>query len=169
MACGWNATSIWWSNIYTLFLPPKYLCLYSDSDNYETCEEEVICDNSPSLIDYKIDWSQETSLHNWYERFDLQCQSKFVNMALFSYYATQPIILLWLPRLTDKIGRKVAVQFGVVISAILYTVLMLTSNKFVLFATIAMQGALVPLYFNVAFIYLLELMPIKSQSGVSSV
>ena len=90
-------------------------------------------------------------------------------MALFSYYATQPIILLWLPRLTDKIGRKVAVQFGVVISAILYTVLMLTSNKFVLFATIAMQGALVPLYFNVAFIYLLELMPIKSQSGVSSV
>jgi len=28
LACGWLSTSMWWSNIPTLLLEPKYLCLY---------------------------------------------------------------------------------------------------------------------------------------------
>lgn len=108
-------------------------------------------------------------MHNWHEKFGLLCQQDYIKWALFSYYATQPLVLLWLPSLTDKVGRKKVVQIGAFISTLLNTMMIFTSNKYILITVLALQGAMTPISFNITFIYLLELMPTRSQTLVSTV
>ena len=171
LACGWNASSIWWSNIYTLFLAPEYLCLYENNNQFIRCDEDAICAKrgTNELVDFHIDWTQPQSLHNWYEKFDLLCQQDFIKWALFSFYALQPLVLLRLPSLTDRYGRKIPVQVGAVISTVLYTIMIFNSNKYILMAVMALQGAMIPLQFNIAYVYLIELMPRKYQTTVSTI
>ena len=55
------------------------------------------------------------------------------------------------------------------ISTVLYTVMIFTSNKYVLMAVMALQGAMIPLQFNIAYVYLIELMPRKFQTTISTI
>ena len=82
-------------------------------------------------------------------------------MAPFSFFAAQAVVVWWAPRLTDKIGRKLIVQIFSAISTILYSIIIFTKNKYVLLVMIVLQGMSTPLFFNVSFVYLLELMPRK--------
>ena len=60
-------------------------------------------------------------------------------------------------------------QVGAVISTVLYTIMIFTSNKYVLMAVMALQGAMIPLQFNIAYVYLIELMPRKFQTTISTI
>ena len=137
-ACGWNAQSIWWSNIYTLLLAPAYQCKYKGEENYEDCDQDTICDSDGGSLQYRIDWSQPQSLHNWFEKFDLLCDYQFVKMAPFSFFAAQALVVWWAPRLTDRIGRKKIVQVFSATTTILYSVMIFTKNKYVLLVMIVL-------------------------------
>ena len=59
---------------YELF--PKYLCEYkSDPNTWVSCEPKNFCDD-PDLIQWKIDYRDKESLHNWVQKLDLTCASK---------------------------------------------------------------------------------------------
>lgn len=98
------------------------------------------------------------------------CENKFISsLIVSSFYAGMLSVLWWVPVLSDRHGRKNLVQSGSVINSILYTVLLLTSNKFMLMAVIFLTGASMSLTFTVGFIYLIELMPKNRQAVVSTV
>ena len=68
----------------------------------------------------------------------------------------------WIPRLSDKQGRKLVLQLSSIICTLLYTILLLTMNQTVLMLVIFLFGVTMPLQFTIGFIYLLELMPVES-------
>ena len=52
---------------------PVYKCTSPTSPTPYTCEAEDFC-GDPS-ISYTVDWSEDTSLHNWVEQLDLVCKA----------------------------------------------------------------------------------------------
>ena len=46
--------------------------------------------------------------------------------------------------------------------------MILTTNQYILIFVMALQGTMTPISFNIAFIYLQELMPSRSQTAVST-
>lgn len=94
-----------------LELQPKYIC---SDDPYFTFEYKCapyavkdlpgFCQTS---LFYKVDWSQEYSLKNWFEELDLSCTPKtrigLIGSSLFIGWA---LSALFVPRLSDLFGRK---------------------------------------------------------------
>ena len=79
LASGWNATSMWWSNIYTLLLAPKYLCSGTECTEEDTCLD--------STTEWTIDWDAPESLHNWFQKFDLRCEASWrVSLIISSFF-----------------------------------------------------------------------------------
>ena len=76
-----------------------------------------------------------------------------------SYFIGFVLTLLWVPRFADRYGRKVMLTWGLAFNAVLYTVLMLTSNFYVMLFTIFFFGAMASIRQITGFIYFLEMMP----------
>jgi len=95
-------------NLYEL--EPAYLCQPKNTtatDAWNSCNRTTFCQD-PS-IDFKIDWTSHTSLHNWIEEYDMHCSEK-VAMGLFGslYFIAVVTFSLIVPPLADKksIGRR---------------------------------------------------------------
>ena len=73
-------------------------------DPYE-CEPKDFCDDS--TVTATVDWSEQTSLHNWVEQLDLTCTSDSAIGFIGSvYFIGIMISVLTLPRVSDLYGRK---------------------------------------------------------------
>lgn len=59
--------------MFYLELNPRYLCKNTDGSEYE-CKSDQFCGTD---IEYRIDWTYYTSLHNWIEEFDLTCKTHY--------------------------------------------------------------------------------------------
>ena len=87
--------------------PPEYLCIFKGTYSEVSCTREEICTNSQNVREYKIDYSSDKSLVNWYEQLDLVCEPDW-KIALIgsAFFVGWVITLLWVPRISDKHGRK---------------------------------------------------------------
>ena len=71
-------------SLYTMMyyeLVPAYLCLGmpENPSSWQTCKREDFCDKD---IQFKIDYSNTLSLHNWVSEYDMHCAPK-VKFGLF--------------------------------------------------------------------------------------
>ena len=51
-------------------------CVFMESQQEipeAACNLDNICADDSPVIHYEIDWSKESSLHNWVEKFELIC------------------------------------------------------------------------------------------------
>jgi len=71
--------------------------------------------------------------------------------------------MLWLPRLSDVHGRKKIFCFGVVVSALLYTVVVFSKNYYLTITAIFLFGVTNTIRTIIGYVYMTELMPKKSQ------
>ena len=81
---------------------PNYHCLVKGTtDQYETCSRKDICDGENAVREYKLNYSENYTLHNWVEQMDLTCVSNskiawlgsiFLIVQSFSYLLTPLLI-----------------------------------------------------------------------------
>ena len=79
------------------------------------------------------------------------------------------VTILWVPGMSDKNGRKKFWITGVAINLILYTMLMTCTSLNQMICVLFGFGMNTSLRINVGYIYLMELMPAKSQTFVGTV
>ena len=109
LVLGMNSTGFFFYILTYLTLLPKYVnCVYKDpqpEDLDAACIADNIC--SGEVISYDIDWNDIYSLHNWVEKLDLTCCPGWkIGMMGSVIFIGWFITLPWLPRLSDKYGRK---------------------------------------------------------------
>ena len=152
-------------NLAYLIEPPTYLCLINGTwKSGDSCTIDDICQQKPYITDYKIDFDQGSgSLHNWWEKLDLICmpewQTHFMGTAFFVGWCST---LLWLPRLSDKHGRKMIFAYGMIAQTICMVFLMITKSVYAVLITIFALGALTTIRINIGFLWLMELLPKKN-------
>ena len=76
--------------------------------------------------------------------------------------------LLWLPAIADKKGRRMLYWIGMIIDLALFTGLLLTQELLVMIFIQFCNGAMSSIRVNVGYVYLMELMPKKAQTPVTS-
>ena len=87
-----------------------------------------ICTN-PQIQSYEIDWDDPISLHNWIEKLDLTCASKWkLGLLSSAYFIGYCVTLLWFPVIADRIGRKPVFVVGAIVDLILYSGILYCSN-----------------------------------------
>ena len=109
LTASMSALDFIYMNLAFLVQKPVYQCLYTDSQDWTVCTEEEICDSSDGApsFEWRINWDDEDSLHNWYEKLDLMCASNFkINVLLFAYFLGISVTVLWVPQLSDRRSRK---------------------------------------------------------------
>ena len=76
--------------------------------------------------------------------------------------------ILWVPRYADIYGRKYLVAYNNLVSLVLYLGTLFAPSVYVLGAILFVQGLFNSIRTNIAFLYMIELMPKKYQSKVGT-
>ena len=85
------------------------------------------------------------------------------------YFLGWSFTLAWVPRLSDKYGRKWFFVVGLLADVILYTIIMLCTNLDVMIVTITLWGCMESCTQTIGWIYLMELSPKKKQVILGSI
>ena len=141
---------------------PDLLCYDSAGKRLPSteCTSSNICSKDPQISSWEVDWSSERSLDNWWVKLSLMCEPRWkvgaIGSALFLGWCST---LLWIPPLSDLIGRKKVFVVGPVIDFFSYSVIMTTDSLDVMIAAIFIYGATTSIRVNAGWIYFQELMP----------
>ena len=107
-----------------------------------------------------MNWDSPESIHNWHQKFDLMCESKFkVGMIGSSFFIGWCLSLLWVPRLADIYGRKNLFRITQVVDFCLFTAIFVTSNLNIAIAIISGIGFTTSVRLAAGYIYMLEFFP----------
>ena len=71
--------------------------------------------------------------------------------------------VLWVPRLSDKYGRKWFFVVGLLVDLVLYTYMFFCTNLDLMIATTTVWGCMESCVQTIGWIYLLELLPKNKQ------
>ena len=126
--CAISCNNFWNNGLGFLIQKPAYKCTFTETvkDPDDVCTVENICDDDPRIEDSWVDWSDPDSLHNWQERLDLKCRPSWLVGTLGSaFFAGYVVTMMWLPRFADKKGRKPMYTLGMILNAVVYTVMMI--------------------------------------------
>ena len=121
-------------------------------------------------MSYSINYTNDTSLHNWVEQLDLVCVSN-TNIGLLGsmYFAGWSCSLLFVPLLSDKFGRK-RIFIAAVAATVLCMVGTMLSHSLVLTdVLIFLVGVLSSGRIMVGYVYGSEFCPPKWQIVFGSV
>lgn len=133
-------------------------------DPAEACTADNIC--SGKVTSYQTDWDNIYSLHNWVEKLDLQCVPGWkLGMLGSTIFIGWCFTLPWLPRLSDMYSRKWFFVGGMLVDFALYTVLFFTSSIDWMIVVTTCFGMMTTVRINIAFVYMMELMPRRLQSN----
>eukprot|EP00347_Sterkiella_histriomuscorum_P016560 403352729 len=146
---------------------PKYICFKDVGTQYE-CFAHQIC-SDPNLK-YEVDWSAETSLHNWIEDLNLRCESStkigLIGSMYFAGWVTAAFIL---PRMSDVYGRKIIFLLSMFGLATSYMAIILSRKIELTIALMYILGFFSVGRASVGYLYMQELTPIKNQVVVGSI
>ena len=98
--------------------PDRYECHNPETDEWNECGVDEICDNNKDKSEYRPVHDDEY-IENWVEKYDLTCESKF-KIGLFGscFFVGVVSTLLVYPPLSDKYGRKIPYLIAQITSAI---------------------------------------------------
>ena len=148
---------------YLILLPTYHNCMFSDpqpEDPAAACSAENICAVPSPILTYQIDWDNIYSLHNWVEKLDLTCTPGWkIGMLGSAVFVGWVITLLWVPRLSDRYGRKWVFVVGMWTDCVAFVAMFLTHNINVMIAVIFVFGLCTTIRINIGFVYMMELMP----------
>jgi MFS family permease len=150
-------------------LVPTYLCRSPGSD-WSSCTKEKFCGHPD--VEFKVDYSNTLSLHNWISDYDMHCSDK-VAFGLFGslFFIAVVVGCLVLTPLSDKpnIGRKKIMMACCVLHILCLLVLIFTSNLKIAYIVIFIMGIAFPGRCVVGFIWASECMEAKYVKFYTSV
>ena len=156
---------------YLTQAPDAYVCTYTDgvTPSTDICTQANICDGDSRIATWEADPDSEKTLYNWQQKLDLTCVDDWkIGMIGASLFIGWCVTLLWLPALADKKGRKNIFWLGMTIDLLLYTGLMITDSLAVMITLYFTFGMMCSIRINVGYIYLMECLPKKAQTPVTS-
>ena len=147
--------------------PETYTCTFDDG-TVGSCTKEDICDGD-DVASYAFNPNAEKYLDNWQERLDLTCSKEWViGMIGGSLFIGWCITLLWLPAISDNYGRRMVFWIGMMIQLVLYTGLFFCKNLILMIFIWIAFGALSTIRIQIAYVYMMELLPKHMQTPVTS-
>lgn len=154
-----------------LIQQPVYTCTYNgDQPSENICLAKNICAADDRIASWEIDASNELSLTNWQQKLDLMCATPWkVGFLGSAFFLGWIVTILWVPGMSDRKGRRKFWIAGVAINLILYTMLMTATSLNQMIFVLFSFGMNTSLRVNVGYIYLMELIPAKSQTFVGTV
>ena len=161
-----------YQNLAYMIQEPVYQCKFSGSEEWQTCTEADFCGNMITQpdIEWKIDWNDRRSIHNWRERLDLTCASKFrIDVLIWAWFIGIAITALWVPRLADKKSRKLYQGFSVGFDFCMYTILLFAESYALMVFVLFCMGLTNPLRVQIGWVYLLELVSTDYQTMVGTI
>jgi MFS family permease len=154
-----------------LLLEPAYTCV-RNGIRFE-CDQEQTCTplyNRETNTMYKngfhTDWHSQVSLHNWYEMFDLRCQSViFIGLFAASYFAGQVFGTTYFASYGDRYGRVTMLRRVMIASLLIQISLTLVSRSLIShYFLIFIQGFISNMRSSLAYLYGQE-MTLKSHAS----
>ena len=157
-------------SLYYFTLQPVYQCQGS-TGIWTICQQEDICNMKTNkfIADkvYKVDWSDNRSLHNWMEQYDLTCKSSDeIGYIGSSFFVGTFLGAFILPRAADVVGRKPIFMLGLVIYIFVSVDLMFASTYYELLGLLVMSGVGECGRYYVAYVYAIEIFPTQNQKVV---
>ena len=127
------------------------------------CTIANICAHDSSITEYKIDFTDSSSLNNWWEKLDLICEPSWTYDAIGSvFFIGWCCTLLWVPLLSDKHTRKKFFVGGMIADFILMSIMWMTTDLKLMILVSFFIGACSSMRINIGYIYMMELMPKKN-------
>ncbi|CDW81726.1 solute carrier family member 5 [Stylonychia lemnae] len=160
MICYLSNGYIFYSLTY-LELFPDYICpAYNKKCTYkDRCDDKSI----------PIDWSSDRSLDNWVALYNLECaDSVQIGLLGSMYFAGWCIACIVVPRLGDIYGRRLPCRISAIIACAVYLTIVLSKNLNLTIAMFFFLGSTQPGKSNIAYIYMLELIPSKFGTYLST-
>ena len=113
-------------------------------------------------VDYKIDFEDNRSLHNWVEQYDLTCASdQTVGRIGSSFFVGTFLGSMVLPRAADVVGRKPMFILGLVIYIGIIIGLIFATTVYELMGLLAVSGIGEAGRYYVAYVYVIEIFHTK--------
>ena len=122
------------NNLAYYELQPAYECYQQAGDSgdlaWSPCTREEFC---PELggteMEYRVDWSNDKSLHNWVERLGMQCTPKvYFGMMGSIVFAGWCFASLFVPRLADIYGRRWPFIINMFVQAIIIALIIFSKD-----------------------------------------
>jgi MFS family permease len=136
---------------------------------WDVCDRAEICDsNMPSAL-WRINYDAGTSYHNWVDpdKLDLTCVSKNTIGAIGSmFFVGFAISSGFVPRLGDKIGRKVPYLASMSTQFLMYILLFVSRNIYLTIFCYFVIGLASGGRVAIGTMYLNEFIPAKYQQVV---
>ena len=144
-----------------------YQCTLIEGTADDICTRVNICANDPSILSWEIDYSDSRSLHNWQQKLDLMCEPDW-KAALLGTAFCLPwcFVLLVVPKLADKWGRKWIYIGSRITDCFLYAVVLFTKDYYVMICAIAGFGLCAGGLVNVGTVFLGEWFHTRSQTMI---
>lgn len=138
-----------------------YQCDFVDPKaDASICTAENICDEDPRIANWQVDYSNNRSLQNWQQRLDLMCEPDWKASLLGAVWCLSwSVMLLWVPKLADKTGRKRIFVLARLLECACYTVLIFARDYKVVVCAFIVFGACSVGRINVGVVYLSEWFP----------
>ena len=166
---GYNSGQYISNLISFLELQPTFECSTHPDfiDHYECAPFPT--DKLPGFCDkpevyYRVDWSSDRSLHNWYEALNLTCVPKsrvgLLGSSLFIGWTASAIVL---PRLSDLYGRKIIFIVSMVIQAIAFAGFFVSRNIDLSTGCMFLMGVASVGRCSISYLYMMELLPANRQ------
>ncbi len=142
-----------------LELNPKYICTDSDTGRQFDCTRDDFCHST--TVSHRVDWSDDTSLHNWVEDLNLTCTPGFeIGLIGASMFAGWALAATFLPRLADVYGRKPVYLGSIGAHCIIYLSIIASKSLTLTTALMFLLGMVSVGRAAVGYLYLTELVPV---------
>ena len=154
-------SAFWWYNLAYLIQKPAFICTFEDDEmSNDLCTADNICDGTFGITGFEIDFSNSNSLHNWHQKLSLMCAESWkVNFLGTAFLIGNAFTVLWIPRLSDKSGRKWFYGVGVMIDFALFSAIFLVENLDIMIVIMFCFGATNVLRTQIGLVYMMEFNP----------
>ena len=150
-----------------LELDPKYICTDPTTNQEYFCTRNDFCGRPE--ISYRVDWSDDTSLHNWVEDLDLTCTPHvYIGLVGAAMFAGWAISAIFLPRMADVYGRKWVYLWSMAAHGTFYLLIILSKDLTLTTCLMFFFGMASVGRATVGYLYMAELVPLKNQTTVGT-
>ena len=116
---------------------PQFQCYDSNTQIYFNCSREDACETN----DWRVDWSDQRSIHNWISDLELYCVDKW-KIGLFGslYYFGYLIGSISFINLSDIYGRKICTRTSYILHTVSFFLIIFISNLYARYVFIFICG-----------------------------
>ena len=153
-------------NFAYLELVPLVLCKYSKDSQFVECDDyKDICAEG-KVFEWKVDYSDPYSFHNWMTDSELYCKSDFSIASFGSSFFLGLGFMGLILKFSDSIGRKTLAHYLCVFQILLIAA-QLYSDEYRVYYVLLFLGGLCYAKEIVLYIYAVEMVPEKYQVYVA--